>query len=75
MKSMILVLSMACIAALAVAGSADSFAQNTTEHSWVFVNGYMEESRILQTQTGFAGQKAVMAARGSGIVTRSIGKR
>jgi hypothetical protein len=76
MKLMLLVLSLACIAALATAGqassSADTFAQNTTEHSWVFVNGYMEESRILQTQSGFAGQKAVLAASGSGMVTRTI---
>ena len=76
MKSILLVLSMACIAALAAAGqassSADSFAQNTTEHSWVFVNGYMDESRILQTQAGFAGQKAVLGASGSGMVTRTI---
>jgi len=73
---MLLVLFMACMAALAAAGqavgSADSFAQNSTEHSWVFVNGYMEESRILQTQTGYAGQKVVMSARGSGMVTRTI---
>jgi len=74
MNSMLLVLSMACIAALAAgqASGSDSFAQNTTEHSWVFVNGYMEESRILQTQPGFAGQKAVMAASGSGMVTRTL---
>ena len=76
MKLMLLVLSMACIATLAAAGqassSADSFAQNTTEHSWVFVNGYMDESRILQTQAGFAGQKAVLGAGGSGMVTRTI---
>ncbi len=76
MKSMLLVLSMACIAALVAAGqaacSADSFAQNTTEHSWVFVNGYMEESRILQTQPGFAGQKVVLGSSGSGVVTRTL---
>ena len=76
MKSMLLVLSMACIAALVAAGqatcSADSFAQNMTEHSWVFVNGYMEESRILQTQPGFAGQKVVLGSSGSGVVTRTL---
>lgn len=76
MNSMLLVLSLACIAALAAAGqassSADSFAQNTTEHSWVFVNGYMDESRVLQTQPGYAGQKAVLGASGSGMVTRTL---
>ena len=76
MKSMALALSIICIAALAAAGqaagSAGLLAQNTTEHSWIFVNGYMDEFRILQTQPGFAGQKAVLGASGSGMVTRSI---
>lgn len=77
MKSMFfMLLSIACIAVLAAGGgaadSANSFAQNFTEHSWVFVNGYMDESRILQTQSGFAGQKAVLGAGGSGMVTRTL---
>ncbi len=79
MKGMLLImlLSMACIAACmadAVADDAaatDTFAQNFNEHSWVFVNGYMDESRILQTQTGFNGQKIVLGASGSGMVTRT----
>lgn len=50
----------------------DSFAQNFTEHSWIFVNGYMEESRILQTQTGYNGQKIVLGTSGSGMATRTI---
>ena len=57
---------------LADATAADTLAQNVTEHSWVFVNGYMEESRILQTQAGFGGQKMVLGASGSGMVTRTI---
>ena len=75
MKGMLLImlLSVACIAAfLADATATDTLAQNFTEHSWVFVNGYMEESRILQTQTGFNGQKMVLGASGSGMVTRTI---
>ncbi|HPT19095.1 MAG TPA: hypothetical protein PLJ25_03445, partial [Methanothrix sp.] len=52
--------------------SSDRLAQNFTEHSWVFVNGYMEESRILQTQTGYGGQKIVLGTSGSGIATRTI---
>ena len=75
MKGMFLImlLSAACIAAfLADATTADTLAQNFTEHSWVFVNGYMEESRILQTQAGFGGQKMVLGASGSGMVTRTI---
>jgi hypothetical protein len=50
----------------------DTLAQNYTEHSWVFVNGYMEESRILQTQLGFNGQKIVLGTSGSGMATRTI---
>jgi hypothetical protein len=70
---LIMLLSAACIAAfLADATAADTLAQNVTEHSWVFVNGYMEESRILQTQAGFGGQKMVLGASGSGMVTRTI---
>jgi hypothetical protein len=50
----------------------DKIAQNFTEHSWVFVNGYMAESRILQTQSGFNGQKIVLGTKGSGMATRTI---
>jgi len=50
----------------------DRLAQNYTEHSWIFVNGYMEESRILQTQTGFNGQKMALTTSGSGMATRTI---
>lgn len=54
------------------AAAVDKLAQNTTEHSWVFINGYMDESRIYQTQEGFHGSKMVLATRGSGIGTRTI---
>lgn len=50
----------------------DRLAQNFTEHSWIFVNGYLEESRILQTQAGFNGQKIVLGTSGSGMATRTI---
>jgi len=50
----------------------DRLAQNFTEHSWIFVNGYMQESRILQTQTGFNGQKMALTTSGSGMATRTI---
>jgi hypothetical protein len=54
------------------ANANDRLAQNFTEHSWIFVNGYMEESRILQTQTGFKGQKMALTTSGSGMATRTI---
>lgn len=54
------------------ASAGDRLAQNYTEHSWIFVNGYMEESRVIQTQTGYGGQKMVLGTSGSGIATRTI---
>jgi hypothetical protein len=62
-----------CIAADTMTATAkDTFAQNYSEHSWVFVNGYMEESRILQTQLGYNGQKMALTTSGSGMATRTI---
>jgi len=54
------------------AAAKDRLAQNFTEHSWIFVNGYMEESRVLQTQAGFNGQKIALGTSGSGMATRTI---
>jgi hypothetical protein len=73
----LMLLIIACIAADMVSVNAvdstdDRLAQNFTEHSWIFVNGYMEESRILQTQTGFKGQKMALTTSGSGMATRTI---
>jgi len=75
-----MLLVFACIAANMAAVNAvdakaitkDRLAQNFTEHSWIFVNGYLEESRILQTQKGFKGQKIALTTRGSGMATRTI---
>jgi hypothetical protein len=50
----------------------DTIAQNVTEQSRIFVVGYMDDSRVLQTQKGYYGQKVVMGTRGSGIATRTI---
>jgi len=69
---MILMASMPLIASGADSSSSDRLAQNVSEHSWIFVNGYLEESRILQTHAGFAGQKMVLGTRGSGMATRTI---
>lgn len=73
----LMMLILACIAAdmacvNAVDLTDDRLAQNFTEHSWIFVNGYMEESRILQTDTGFKGQKMALTTSGSGMATRTI---
>ncbi len=73
----LMLLILVCIAANmafvnAVDLTDDRLAQNFTEHSWIFVNGYMEESRILQTDTGFKGQKMALTTSGSGMATRTI---
>lgn len=69
---MILIVSAALIASGAASSDEDRLGQNVSEHSWIFVNGYMEESRVLQTHAGFAGQKVVLGTRGSGMATRTI---
>jgi hypothetical protein len=45
--------------------------QNLTEHSWIYFQGYMDDTRIYQTEPGFAGQKLVSGTRGSGTVSRT----
>jgi hypothetical protein len=43
---------------------------NVTQHSYLLLNGYMDETKIYQTQAGFKGQKLVVGTRGSGFVSR-----
>ncbi|MDD1751497.1 MAG: hypothetical protein LUQ38_00200 [Methanotrichaceae archaeon] len=50
----------------------DTIAQNFTERSKIFVIGYVDESRIYQTEKGFEGTKMVLSTRGSGIADRTI---
>ena len=69
---MILIVSAALIASGAASSDEDRLGQNVSEHSWIFVNGYLEESRVMQTHAGFAGQKVVLGTRGSGMATRTI---
>lgn len=69
---MILIISAALIASGAASSDEDRLGQNVSEHSWIFVNGYLEESRVMQTHAGFAGQKVVLGTRGSGMATRTI---
>ena len=69
---MILIISAALIVSGAASSDEDRLGQNVSEHSWIFVNGYLEESRVMQTHAGFAGQKVVLGTRGSGMATRTI---
>jgi hypothetical protein len=68
----ILLFAVCFTAGMTNASAKDKLAQNVSEHSWVFVNGYMDESRILQTQLGFHGSKMALTTSGSGIATRTI---
>ena len=47
-------------------------AQNMTEHSWIYNQGYSDDMRIYQTTSGFHGQKLVTGTRGTGTISRSI---
>lgn len=56
---------------LGLVGTASAGGNRTlTEHSYIFVNGYMDETKIYQTDYGFTGQKLVVGTRGSGTVSR-----
>jgi hypothetical protein len=70
--AILLVLASCIVTNTMSSGAVDTIAQNFTEHTWIFNNGYLEDSRILQTQMGFKGQKIAMSASGSGISTRTI---
>jgi len=55
-----------------VTGSAlVSVPQNLTEHSWMYFQGNMDDTKIYQTEPGYAGQKLVSGTRGSGTVSRT----
>jgi len=43
---------------------------NVTEHSYIYLSGYIDEMKIYQTDKGFSGQKLVVGTQGSGIVDR-----
>jgi hypothetical protein len=66
-----LVLSCAHIAPGLAATTVVSAPQNLTEHSWMYFQGYMDDTRIYQTEPGYAGQKLVSGTRGSGTVSRT----
>ena len=68
----ILAVITACIISVTCSTATDTIAQNYTEHSWIFNNGYLSDSRVLQTQTGFSGSKIALSNSGSGISTRTI---
>lgn len=55
--------------------TASAVTQNLTEHSWIYSQGYIDDMRIYQTDSGFHGQKVVTGTRGTGTVSRTIDSR
>jgi hypothetical protein len=47
-----------------------SIAGNVTEHSYIYLSGYIDEMKIYQTDSGIAGQKLVVGTEGSGTVSK-----
>ena len=69
----LVMISALCIASANLfVSTAGAVPQNLTEHSWIYNQGYMDDSRIYQTQYGYAGQKLVTGTRGTGTVSRTI---
>ena len=65
--SLVLLFSVMCFAP----GMTSAVPQNLTEHSWMYFQGYMDDTKIYQTETGYAGQKLVSGTRGTGTVSRT----
>ena len=64
---LVLLFSVMCFAP----GLTSAVQQNLTEHSWMYFQGYMDDTKIYQTESGYAGQKLVSGTRGSGTVSRT----
>lgn len=66
----VLLFSVMCFA-IGMASAYVSVPQNLTEHSWMYFQGSMDDTKIYQTEPGFAGQKLVSGTRGTGTVSRT----
>jgi hypothetical protein len=66
-----LVLSAVCFSASMPSMAFGSAAKNLTERSQIDLWGYMDETQIFQTDTGYAGTKLVSGASGSGHISRT----
>jgi len=70
--SLALGLSGLALSGLAAADTVGSATQNLTENTWMYFQGYMDDTRVFQTDTGYHGQKLVSGTRGSGTASRTI---
>lgn len=68
---LVLLLSVVCFSISMPSSAFGSAAKNLTERSQIDLWGYMDESQIFQTDTGFAGTKMVSGASGSGHISRT----
>ena len=48
----------------------DNSTELITEHSYIYLKGYIDEMKVYQTDKGFRGQKLVVGTRGNGTVAR-----
>jgi len=60
-----------CLTLALDASAIGSAAKNLTERSRMDLRGYMDETQIIQTETGFGGTKLVYNAKGSGHISKS----
>lgn len=63
----VLMLVLICLSVGPASGGGN---RTLTQHSYLFINGYMDETKIYETDYGFKGQKLVVGTRGSGTVSR-----
>jgi len=68
--SLVLLFSVMCFAS-GMASALVSVPQNLTEHSWMYFQGSMDDTKIYQTEPGYAGQKLVSGTQGTGTVSRT----
>jgi hypothetical protein len=68
---LLLILAMLFSAMSLAPDMAVSVPQNLTEHSWIYFQGNMQDTKIYQTEMGYAGQKLVSGTQGTGTVSRT----
>ena len=68
---LVLLISAVCFSISMPSMAYGSAAKNLTERSQIDLWGYMDETQIFQTDTGYAGTKLASRASGSGHITRT----
>lgn len=69
----LLLVAVLSVMLLSTTGLADwEIAKNVTQRSTIYLNGYMDEMFVYQTEEGLAGSKLVYGSRGSGTAYRTV---